>query len=273
MKQLGYRKRLTQYARLLRINAVNTWQVETAYFGNGWGNLLSTVAYTATFIVFISVIYANVRTMAGYTRDQMLFLSFIGQVNFYAMYVWVWNNLQRLVEDVNRGSFDLVLAKPLPSLFYTSTRNISLLPQLRDGLPSLLIVALVINWHNVTVSWLGALCGIVIILAGQLAVQTFGLLLALPVFWFGQASDSLNLGYVIFSGTDIPYEGVPQVIRFVLIYAIPVLIPSTLATSVMLGKLNVLTGLLVALSATAILTLVKRSVWKRALANYASASS
>jgi len=273
MKQLAFRRKLQQYAAILRINIVNTWQLETAYFSNGWGNVLSTVAYTLTFIIFISVIFANVHTMAGYTRDQMLFLALVGQVVFYTSYAWIWNNLERMVGDVNRGSFDLLLVKPLPALFYTTTRNISLLPQLRDGLPSLFFMALAIHWPSLSITWFGVIAGLCIIILGELAVNAVAFLFALPVFWTGQAENSLNLAVVLFSVTAPPYEGVPEPLRISLIYLIPVLIPATLTTAVMLGKTNALVGLLLAASATAILVTVKITIWKLAIRNYTSASS
>lgn len=272
MKRSVY-KRLRLYPRLLWINTVTTWRTDTAYFGNGWGGVLSTVAYTLTFILFISVIFANVHAIAGYSRDQILFLSFLGQASYYGSYIWTWNNTQQLIDSVNRGSFDLLLVKPIPSLFYTSVRSISIVPQLRDGLPSLFFLALAINWHAVTLSWATAAVGLVIMVAGQFAINAFAFFLSMPVFWFGQANDSLTLGYSMFGGTDFPYEGIPGKLRLALIYIVPVLISATLAASVMLGKLPAPSGLAIALSATAILVTIKILLWRLALRNYTSASS
>jgi len=273
MKRSEFSNRLGLYTTILKINIVNSWRLETAYFANGWGNVLSTIAYTITFLVFISVIFANVHTMAGYTRDQMLLLLLVGQITFYITYAWTWNNLESMVTDVNRGSFDLLLSKPLPALFYTSVRNISLLPQLRDGLPSLFFVAIAINWSNITIHLAGLICGVLIMVLGQFAVNAAAFLFALPVFWTGQAADSLNLAVVLFSVTDPPFDGVPKPLRFTLIYLLPVLVPTALATTVMLGKTSALFGLALAVSATVILVSIKIGAWKIALRNYTSASS
>lgn len=258
--------------RLIKINIVNTWQTETAYFGNGWGNVLSTIAFTLSYLLFVTVIYANVRSLAGFSRDQMLFLLLFIQVNFYLLWGWCHNNISRLVEDVNRGNFDLLLVKPLPSLFYASTRTISLLPQLRDGLPALSCIVISINWHNISVSPVALLAGIVICTAGQLAMNGFLFLLALPVFWFGQASDLTSLG-LSFSGTELPYGGIEPRLRLFLTLIIPTLVPASLSVAVMLGKFSLLEGLCIALFAAILLQTCKAVVWKQALRSYTSASS
>jgi ABC-2 type transport system permease protein len=258
--------------RLLWINIKNTWQAQTAYFGDSWGNVLSTMVYTLTFFLFVTVIYGNVRTLGGYTRDQMLFFVLINQLSFYLIYAWNFNNVQRLVMDVNRGSFDLLLVKPLPALFYTSTREINLLSMLRDGIPGILFITLAINWHHISIAPQNILLGIVCFMAGQLALNGLFFLLAMPVFWFGQAADLLDLGYS-FSSVDLPYEGVSRNIRLGLTLAIPALVPSSLTASVILGKSNPLANTALAVAAAIILILAKNFTWRRALLNYTSASS
>jgi ABC-2 type transport system permease protein len=263
---------ITLRLRLLWINLVNTWQTETAYFGDGWGNMLSTLAYTLTYLVFINVVFANVHTLAGYTRDQMLFLLFINQINFYLIYTWSYTNMIRLVQDVNRGAFDLLLIKPLPALFYSTTKQLSFLSTLRDGLPTLIIFGLAVHWSQVAVTPLNLAAGIIIMAAGQLALNAFFFFLAAPVFWFGQAADVMNLGYP-FTSVDLPYEGVAPGIRSALLTLVPCLIQTALAASVMLGKTPALLGLTIAIAVAIGLTYAKIGLWRLALRNYTSASS
>ncbi len=257
---------------LLRINIVNTWQTETAHFGDAWGNVISTVMFTITYLVFVTVIYANVDRLAGYTRDEMLFLILIGQVSFYSVYAWSFNNVQTMIQSVNDGSFDMLLAKPLPSLFYTTVRNISILSVLRDGIPAISFVILAINWSQIEVTGLNFLIGVVVFICGQIAINGFLFLMGLPVFWFGQAADILNLSYP-FLDMGIPYEGVGQQLRFGLTLLIPSLVPASLVASVMLHKSDPLWGLALAVIAALLLFSFKSWGWRQALKNYTSASS
>ena len=258
--------------RLLWINVVNTWQQETAYFGNSWGNLASTIMYTLTYLVFIHVIFANTRTLAGYSKDEMLLLLFVIQVNFYLIQMWSYNNVIRMVDDVNMGSFDMLLTKPLPALYYSSIRSVNVLTTLRDGIPSLTLFALAITWSNLHTSFVGVLAGAVIVLLGQLAMNVFFFLLGVPVFWFGQSADLLGIGYS-FMSVNLPYEGVGRGLRLALTSFVPCLLASGLAVSVMIGKSDAINGLAYAALIAGCALLVKIGVWKMALRSYTSASS
>lgn len=258
--------------RLLWINTVNTWQAETAYFGDTWGNVLSTVMYTLTYLIFIEVIFTNTKILAGYTRNEMLFLLFIIQINFYLIFTWSYNNVVKMVDDVNLGTFDLILIKPLPALYYTSIRNITLISTLRDAVPSLLIIALVINWSQIHVAPIAVVAGISIIICGQIAMNTFFFLLGLPVFWFGQAADLLGLSYS-FMSNNLPFEGLGKPLKLALTSLIPCLLASSFAASVMLGRTDTAKGIIYALFIAIGALIIKTFVWRLALRNYTSASS
>jgi ABC-2 type transport system permease protein len=258
--------------QLIKINTINSWQIETAYFGDAWGNILSTVAYTITYLIFVSIIYANVTTLAGYTRNEMLFLVLINQISFYSLYSWSFNNIKDMVMDVNDGSFDLLLVKPLPALFYTTFRTISLLTILRDGIPALLFIVLAIDWSTIHLTPLNLLLGIVTFVAGQFAINGFIFILGLPVFWFGQAADLLGLSYP-FTSVNLPYEGIGAKLRLGLTLVIPALVPASLTASVLLNKADPWLGVSLAIMAALFLSAAKQWLWQRALLSYTSASS
>lgn len=259
-------------AKLLGINVVNTWQQETAYFGNSWGNVMSTVMYTLTYLIFISIIFANTKTMAGYSRDQMIFLLLFIQINFYLLHMWSFNNVARMVDDVNLGSFDLILTKPLPALYYSSIRNLDLVSMLRDAVPSIAMIALSINWSQLQLGLGAIVAAVLIVILGQLVLNVFFFLLGVPVFWFGQSADLLGLSYS-FMAVDLPYEGVGRGLRLVFTTIIPAMLASALAVSVALGKTAPLVGLGFAFVVAISALMVKVAVWKLALRSYTSASS
>src|SRR3990167_9318864 len=117
MKLSEFNQAISDRAAILKVGIVYTFQQETAYWTNNWANLLSPFFYTLSMVLFIDVIYANVDLVAGYTRNQMLLFLFNGQIAFYTG--WLFHkNLQELIVSVNKGSLDLLLVKPMPSLFY-----------------------------------------------------------------------------------------------------------------------------------------------------------
>lgn len=263
---------LSDRMRVLGINIVNTYQEETAYFANNWANIISTTVYTLTFLAFVHILYSNVTTVAGYTRDEMLFFTLVGQFNFYTLFSWSDNNLSTLIEDVNRGNLDLVLTRPLPHLFYVTTRRITMVRLLRDSIIPILAVYFAINWNTLTLDVTNIAAGVVVMVSGLLAFHVVQFYLALPVFWVGEAKQVFNMSYTLFN-QDIPYEGYPITLRAILTVFIPIIIATGLTSSVMLGKSNTLVMTAGAVIVAFMALLLRRAGWRLALKNYTSASS
>jgi len=104
--------------KIIKINIKNTYQIQTAYYGENWFSLGSTLFYTLTLYLFITIIYSNVKQVAGYTRDEMLFLLLLTQIGYYSDWIWSSNNISKLMDSVYAGELDIILTKPIPSLFF-----------------------------------------------------------------------------------------------------------------------------------------------------------
>ena len=257
---------------LLRLNFRATYERESAYVWQNWGSLFSTLAYTTVAMLFVTVVYSNVRQVAGYSQDEMLFLLLVGQVNFYMVFNWSFDNLEQLIVDVNRGDLDLALTKPLPALFYLCTRKASLVQLLRDSLPPIVLISLSIHWVNIHAALAHVAAGIVVFACGVLAMHTLQFLLAVPVFWLGESTAIFSLVWAI-DGEDIPYEGYPRGLRIALTYFVPILVSGSLCASVILGKAPALPFALGALATATGCLALRAWAWQKALRAYTSASS
>mgnify|MGYP001609467276 CR=1 FL=1 len=257
---------------VLRINVVNTFRYDTAYFWTNIFSVLSAVTYALTYLLFIGVIYGKVQTVAGYNHNEILFFIFAGTVTFFVLYTWCYDSLDQLRLDVNRGNLDLLLTKPMPLLFYVSTRSTSLLGLIKEsGLP-MFIIALTIDWPALDFSFWPVLAGVIIFFLSIIIFHCIQFLLTIPVFWLGESAEISSLIYGI-SDFDLPYEGFPRVLKFSLTYFLPVLFGTAIPTSVMLGKTNASVMLVIALFVTIMFMLLRLWGWKMALKNYTSASS
>jgi ABC-type uncharacterized transport system permease subunit len=258
--------------RLLRLSVIYTWQQESAYFANNWASLASTLLYTLTYIVFINVVFSNVKFLAGYDRQQMLFFSLMGQLQFYAINSWSTDNINNLVDDVNKGNLDLLLIRPLPALFYVSFRAVDFIGFLRDGLVPLVVLASIIDWRSLHLTLPHVAAAALIFFCGQIGCHVVQLLLALPVFWNGEAEQFFGMWYSL-SDVDIPYEGLSKGLKVTMTVLIPVLLGTSVAASAALGKGSSRELLAIALAVAAVALMVRVSAWRFALKNYTSASS
>jgi ABC-2 type transport system permease protein len=256
---------------LLKINTVFTFQEQTAYIGENLASILSTTFYSISAVLFINILYSNVNTFAGYDKNQMLLLLLTGQLGFYILWIWSSNNTEGMIEDVRSGDLDLLLTKPVPSLFYVTFKKISLVRRLKDGLPNLLIIAYLINWNELVLT--NFFAGFIIFLFGQVAWHFFRFLFALPVFWQGQSTNIYMISGSLGETKNIPFEGFPGKLRFSLSTIIPTLLTSTIVTSVILGKANPYEMILLSGVVAFIFFILGILGWNLALKNYTSASS
>jgi ABC-type uncharacterized transport system permease subunit len=273
MKLMEFKNAFLERLILLRINIVNTFYEDYANFANNWASLLSTTFYTIAFMTFIQVIFSNVTLFAGYSKNDILLMSFIGQVNAFSIFSWSVHNIERFIKDVNAGDLDLVLIRPLPALFYITLKKVKLLDVVRDGTIPLLIIGFIIDWSKFSISPMNVLFAIIVFISGQLAFHSFQFIVALTVFWTGESSSLYNITYEVWDINRVPFEGYNTWFRVIFTVFIPILLITPLTTSIILGKSNGLLFAGFAVFIAAIFLKIKSIVWKIGLKNYTSASS
>lgn len=270
MKALVFK--LRKYARIFRANIVNTFQTETAYFGNNWGNLISTICYTLVLVLFIDVLYSRLPNFAGYSKNEMFFLVFIAQIGFYLTWSLSEMGHRQLIEDIRRGTLDFLLVLPVSSLWMASTRKILLLSAVRDGLPTLTFLGFLVHWSALPLTWTNLFFAGLIFIFGQVAWSSFSFLLVLPVFWQGESSQFYSWGYILHENNNVPWEGYTNQFKFILSAIVPTLICSVLPASVALGKSPPVMMFLMTFLIALFFWSLKVTLWRVALKNYTSAS-
>jgi ABC-2 type transport system permease protein len=270
---MGFKNGIIERIALLRLNIVNTIYEDYANFANNWASVLSTTFYTVAFMLFVQVIFANVTLYAGYTKNEVLLMYFIGQLQAFSIFAWSEVNIQRLIRDVNSGDLDLILVKPLPSLFYVTFRRIKILDILRDGTPPLLIVGSLISWSEFSITPLQLLYATVIFILGQFAFHAFQFMVACVVFWKGESASIYNATFEFWDINRVPYEGQSDWLRKIFTIFIPIMLLTPVSTSVLLGRLPGLSTTLFTIAVALVFYLLKSWVWSRALRSYTSASS
>lgn len=266
-------EKISERLHILKINTINSYLAQTAYFFENIASVGSTTFYTVSTLIFLKVIYSNVNSFAGYTENEMLLILFLAQVNFYTDNIWSRNNVQGLIENVRTGHLDLILVKPIPSLFFITFNNISLINRLKDGLVNVIILAIVVNWSEFHTSLWLVIAGILIFIFGQIAWHCFTFLFALPVFFLGQSNQVFHIGNTFAQTNNIPYEGFGTKLRFAFTTFVPNLIAVQMTVSVILGKSNPLFMILFSFSVAVVFLLLKHIGWIISLRNYSSASS
>lgn len=250
--------------------------MELAYVANNWGNILSVIFFMISNVVFIDVIFYNVKTIAGYERDEILLFNLASQFWFFIIYSIFWKNFEILSTSVNSGEFDLVLTRPIPSMFYASFKTFNILRVVRDAIPSLLILVLAINWANLNIIYENLLFGLITIFSGIAISALLNLIVTLPVFWLGNNQGIIDLAVTIEDSaghSNFVYEAWNDFWKIVFTIFFPSAISSALSTSIILGKSPALEMTIISISVLIIFFLIAKLLWSLALKNYTSASS
>lgn len=274
MKPWGSRARdaIAERLFLLGCSVRYTAQLETAYFFANWAGAVSTVAYTASYFLFIDVLFRNVPSFVGYTRAEMLFFMLVSQLSFYATWFWSINNVHLIEHDIRSGDFDLLLTKPVPLLFYAHTRRISLVTIVRNSTPAMVALCAVLPWQELSFRGTNLLAALAIFVLGQLALNAVQSILVLPAFWVAGAKTFTAL-YSDVGDKQMPAEALPHWFSLTFTVVVPLLLHASFTTGVALGHLDALPALAVAAGATITVSYLRVRLWQSALRSYTSASS
>lgn len=262
--------KLRRRVRLLRVLVKVNWQQETAYFGNTFAAVITPLMYCLSFLLFFSVLFQSVDSVAGYSRNEMFFLIFVGQLSFYSYNFWT-SGVDELDTLVNTGALDHVLVRPLPAMFYVTVHKIRPLSGLVNFLGPLFPVWLVVDWGSLDLHWQYLAPVTLIFLAGVFLYQQFQFLTSSICFWTGRSKQA-NLIVYSASSQEIPLEGFNSGARRLFLGAVPVFF-SSVVVSVMLGRSSPAFWGGVALAVLAVFSLLKKFIWRMAVRRYSSASS
>ncbi|PIP86012.1 hypothetical protein COW83_01185 [Candidatus Collierbacteria bacterium CG22_combo_CG10-13_8_21_14_all_43_12] len=275
MKLSEYRSILKQRFEIVQASCLFAFRKEVAYAGNNWAGVISATAYTLSMLLFVNIIFGNTKQIAGYSHNDMLLYFYVAQLTYFTNWYLSMINIHELTVDVNQGHLDMVLTKPVPALFYLTSRNIGGFRFFVEAFPPTLAIVFSINWPALSISPTNLVYGIFIFIFGAISLHVFEFLAALPVFWLGESENIVDLAGFIGagSGSMIPLEGFSRPLQFALGTIIPVLISTAFTTSAVLGKTSSRFLFLWAFIIALIAVIIRKLAWNFAIKNYTSASS
>lgn len=260
---------------LLQASLVYMFKVETAYALNNILSVVGTLVFGISQVVFANIVFFNIDTLGGLNKDQMLLFFLLSQYNFVINDSFLSRNLYGLVNSVNNGNLDLVLIRPLPSLFYVSTKELSIINFIRSAVVGAAIYYFIIDWSNVGLGPINFVFGLIVMFIGIYLLYFFQFLTAIPVFISGQSGNLLDFSYVFDYrlGRMVPFDALSKPLKVFFSSVIPVLVGTGITISVMIGNSDPIEVLQFLIPVTLIAILVQNLIWRKMLRIYTSASS
>lgn len=262
--------RLAHYLEVYRVQLKNNWVREAVYRTNFLTTVAVDIIWMGVELALFTVIYANVDTLAGWTREQVYF--FLGI--FFAtdaLYTTLFQrNFWQFSDLVNKGELDILLTKPVNPLFLALSRwiNITNIFNLALGAVIAIRYAEPAGFQG-GVYWLAILGWMVIGMLTQVLVRfTF----SVWIFWTERSFALSRLYYQFFQLATKPDTLYPKAIRYVILTALPFAFISSVPTRAVLHGLELWEYGMVAGVLTGFF-LLNAFLWRTGLKRYQSASS
>lgn len=259
------------YLRLLwlflRVGAMN----ELAYRVNFAVQLLRSLLGLVTGLAGLAVVFAHTDTLGGWRPTELLALLGIYFLVGGLINLVIQPSMERLMEDVRRGTLDFTLTKPEDAQVLISARQVEIwkLVDVALGL-AVLIVALVQLAAEVGVGQVLAFA--VALLAGGAIVYSFWLILATFSFWFVRVENILVIFQSMYEAGRWPVRIYPPWLQAILTFLVPVAFATTIPAEALVGRLTAQT-LLGAVALAVALLAVSRWFWTVGIRHYSGASA
>jgi len=255
--------------KLLRLFVTTAIAAEMEYRGNF---LLATIASIGGVITSCFGLFLFYRT--GYTFQNWNWYEALLVVGIFLLLQGFSNtfmvpNLNSIVRQVESGTLDFVLLKPVSSQFWLSTRMVSLW-----GLPDLFLGLGVIGYagYSLQLPWWNYVGAIVPLLFGLLILYSLWFVLGATSIWFTKIYNITEVLRGLLEAGRYPMTAYPTAFRFFFTFVIPVLFMTTVPAEIVLGR-NA--WMMVGISGLLAIGLLycSNKFWRFALRFYTSASS
>lgn len=242
---------------------------EMEFRGNFLANCATTVAWLIYYLFFIEIVYALTDQVAGWTKGESLVLAGSFSLSWGLMNALFSPNLSRLPEEIQKGTFDLVLTKPVDSQFLATARMVNLAEFART-LMSLLVVAYGVREAGIQVTPVNTLVYVVLMACSIMILFRIDSLIMTLSFWLVRIR---NLDAAFWSISVIaryPVDIFERTLRNILTFFLPLAFVATVPARGLARTLD-LWMLPAALAIAGSLMVASRLFWLKATRSYSSA--
>ena len=217
----------------------------------------------------LSLFYRGGYQFQGWSWEQALIVLGIFTLLQGFSTTFLVPNLNQIVKQVQQGTLDFVLLKPISSQFWLSARTVS-----PWGFPDLIFGSAVIGYagSRLGVTPIAYALSAVPLLFGLLSLYSLWFMLGATSIWFVKIYNVTEVLRGMLEAGRYPMAAYPIAYRFFFTFIIPVAFLTTIPAETMLQRVDLIWIVGAAGLAIALL-LISRAFWKFALRFYTSASS
>lgn len=230
--------------------------------------------YFVALIILFNVLYGNIKSIAGWTYYEMLFLIGIETIMSELFVGLVFaNNTNDLPYKIRMGAIDFALLKPLSSLF-SLTISSPYLPSLFSCLPGFYLIYVSLTNLHIKIGLLNFAGGMILLAAGFIIGYSVMVIISSLTFLFVNANALPRLGMnAIINFTTRPHQVFRGLIlKTIFYFIIPVVFVVSIPSSVFIRSFS-LTYVLLGIFISMLFLYFANRVWYKMIKYYSSASS
>ncbi|HEY9637068.1 MAG TPA: ABC transporter permease [Coleofasciculaceae cyanobacterium] len=260
---------MTRYIHVLRLFWSTAIAAELEYRLNFLIAALSSLGNLTGSLFGLFLFYRTGYTFQNWNWEEALVVLGIFTLLQGFSAIFLIPNLNRIVEQVQQGTLDFVLLKPISSQFWLSTRTVS-----PWGVPDLIfgIVLIVYAGGRLSLEIGNYFLSAVPLLFGMISLYSLWFMLGATSIWFVKIYNVTEVLRGFLEAGRFPMVAYPSAYRFFFTFVIPVAFLTTVPAEVMLGRSQVV-WILGSGALGLGLLLVSGIFWRFALRFYTSASS
>lgn len=251
---------------LLRLNLAEDLQ----YRADLVASVLRSLLWMGTALLTLALFFGHSERLGGWNYWEVAVLVGVFNALSGVVDMVLRPGIGQLAEEVEDGTLDFVLIRPVDALSFVSFRQLDLWGS------SDVVLGLGLSAYGlVRLGHIPSVIQVAVFLlafaAAAVAVYAIWVALMSLAFWFIAVEDLSTLFDALFEGARYPVTAYPRALRFVFVYLLPVAWITNIPASALTGRL----GPGVALGAAVIgagALLLSRRLWRMALRRYAGAS-
>lgn len=227
------------------------------------------LSYLILSLVMFDVIYMNVTSIAGWTKNEMLLLVLITNLLDSIITLLFNAGLSEIPKLVNEGTMDFAILKPINTRFYVTFRKFEL-SQLINVLINFAFSIHIINNLQIEMSISRIIILIFMLMVSVLIMYNIYFCIMVSSFWTVKVDIGVNLFYQLFHIGNKPSNIFVHKIKFIFTYIIPIFIAFNYPVRFLVSKITV-TETLIAVFIAIAMTILSNIFFKFSLAKYSSA--
>jgi ABC-2 type transport system permease protein len=251
----------------LRIGIANEMQYRVNFFIQ----LLQSFIALGTGLIGLWLIFSHTSSLGGWSQPELLAVMGVYVLMGGVIQAAIQPNMQRLMEEIQDGTLDFALTKPVDGQVLVSIREFRFW-QLTDVLVGLVVLTIAVVQMQEQIGIGQALAFIAALLLGGIMIYSLWLMLTTSAFWLIRIWELANLFQGLYAAGRWPVTIYPQWLRLGLTFLVPIAFAVTVPAEALTNRLSPLT-LLGALGLTILFLALARLVWRLGVRSYSGASA